>query len=297
MSLELKKANSVFLRSMGLDERWLQDRITEDPALLGLGDLDVIRRERSQPSGGRIDFLMYDPEDDTRYEIEIMLGTLDETHIIRTIEYWDIERQRYPTREHRAVIVAEEITSRFFNVIRLLNRSVPMIALQLNAFTVDNGIVLHFTKVLDVYEAAEEVEEAVVERVDRRYWENRANPTSLAVADRIVSMVPSQDGVPRVTYNRYHIAVGTSGYNFAWFHPRKAAHCHVELKPGNENRDDTIKRLGEVGIPAAPHGRNSIKFRLTLTDFEAGDDALRNVLLQCEAFSRVGAAGKLGEEV
>src|SRR6266404_4030108 len=155
MPLELRKAAPVKLRSIGLDEKWLQDRIAEDPTLLGLGDLHIIQRERSQPTGGRIDFLMYDPDGETRYEIEIMLGTLDESHIIRTIEYWDIERQRYPTLEHRAVIVAEEITSRFFNVIRLLNRAVPMIALQLNAFRFGDSIVLHFTKVLDVYESPE----------------------------------------------------------------------------------------------------------------------------------------------
>ena len=70
---------------------------------------------------------MYEPEEHARYEVEIMLGTLDESHIIRTIEYWDIERQRFPSYEHVAVIVAEEITSRFFNVIGLLNRAVPII--------------------------------------------------------------------------------------------------------------------------------------------------------------------------
>ena len=31
---------------------------------------------------------------------------MDESHIIRTIEYWDIERRRYPQYEHVAVIVA-----------------------------------------------------------------------------------------------------------------------------------------------------------------------------------------------
>ena len=134
MPLELKKATPTRLKSLGLDEKWLQDRIEEDTSLLGLGDLHVIKRERTQPSGGRIDFLMSDPESETRFEVEIMLGALDESHIIRTIEYWDVERQRFPTHDHRAVIVAEEITSRFFNVIRLLNRAVPMIALQLNAF-------------------------------------------------------------------------------------------------------------------------------------------------------------------
>ncbi len=88
-----------------------------------MGDLNVIERERAQASGGRIDFLMYDPDDGIRYEIEIMLDKLDANHIIRTIEYWDIERKRYPNVEHRAVIVAEDITNRFFNIISLFNQS------------------------------------------------------------------------------------------------------------------------------------------------------------------------------
>ena len=74
--------------------------------------------------------LLSDPETQTRYEVEIQLGATDETHIIRTIEYWDIERQRYPQYDHVGVIVAEEITARFFNVISLFNRAIPLIAIQ-----------------------------------------------------------------------------------------------------------------------------------------------------------------------
>ena len=48
-----------------------------------------------------------------------------ESHIIRTIEYWDIERKRYPQYEHCAVLVAEDITSRFLNVISLFNGTIP----------------------------------------------------------------------------------------------------------------------------------------------------------------------------
>jgi hypothetical protein len=114
MVLELKKVTPVELRTLGLDEKWLQDHIKDDPSLLGLGDLEIAGREHRQPAGGRIDFLMRDAEAETYYEVEIMLGALDETHIIRTIEYWDIERQRRPQFEHRAVIVAEDITARFF---------------------------------------------------------------------------------------------------------------------------------------------------------------------------------------
>ena len=85
MMPEYTKAEAKTLRELGLDEKWLQERINEDTSILGLGDLSVIERERSQPTGGRIDFLMSDPEEGVRYEIEVMLGTLDESHIIRTI--------------------------------------------------------------------------------------------------------------------------------------------------------------------------------------------------------------------
>jgi hypothetical protein len=118
--LELEKVSPVPLRTLGLDEKWLQDRINSDPSLLGLGDLEIAGREHRQPVGGRIDFLMRDSAEQTYYEVEVMLGALDESHIVRTIEYWDIERQRRPRSVHRAVIVAEQITTRFFNVLRLL---------------------------------------------------------------------------------------------------------------------------------------------------------------------------------
>src|SRR3989338_1282973 len=173
--MEYKKSQPVKLRDIGMDEKWLQDKIAEDTSILGLGDLAIIQRERPQFTGGKIDFLMYDPEDSVRYEIEVMLGTLDESHIIRSIEYWDIERRLYPALEHRAVIIAEDITNRFFNIIGLLNRAVPIIAIQLNAFVVNDSLILNFVKVLDITETIEEEEPGNQEIVDRKYWESRSS--------------------------------------------------------------------------------------------------------------------------
>ena len=102
------------------NEKWLQDRIAEDPTILGLGEVVLIDRERPQERAGRLDLLLSSPEQDRRYEVELMLGATDESHIIRCIEYWDIERRRYPGYEHCAVLIAEDITSRFLNVIGLL---------------------------------------------------------------------------------------------------------------------------------------------------------------------------------
>src|SRR3954451_4743363 len=130
-----------------LTEKWLQERISEDTNLLGLGDLIVKDVERLQPHAGRLDLLLSDPDGGTRYEVEIQLGSTDESHIIRTIEYWDLERRRYPQYDHVAVIVAEDVTGRFLNVIRLFNGAIPLVAIKLQALRVDDRIALVFTKV------------------------------------------------------------------------------------------------------------------------------------------------------
>ena len=188
MTIEVEKAVPVALNSLGLDEKWLQDQIRADPKLLGLGDLVMVAHEHRQPVGGRIDFLMRDANATTFYEVEAMLGALDEGHIIRTIEYWDIERQRRPCREHRAVVVAEQITTRFLNVLRLLNRAVPMIAVELSAFSMNGKVVLHPVTVLDVIEESADQERVdPVGKVDRAYWQKNMPPAVLVIANKVVA--------------------------------------------------------------------------------------------------------------
>jgi hypothetical protein len=282
MSLEYTKIKPVKLREVQKDERWLQEKISEDPTILGLGDLVVLQRERVQSSGGRIDFLMYEPEEQTRYEVEVMLGTLDESHIIRTIEYWDIERRRYPNFEHRAVIVAEDITNRFFNIISILNRSVPIIALQLNAFVVENKLVLNFVKILDLAQEEDPNEEEISEQTDRRYWENRANKQSLKVMDLIISELSQANSKVRVAYNKGHIAFGSIGKNFAWFHPRKGSRLHVQLHIGPDNREPIVSELEELGIESAVRGKKSITLVITEDEFLQHKEKLVSVFKVAE---------------
>lgn len=286
MDLQFTKPERATVRELGLDERWLQERINEDPSMLGLGDLTVIERERAQPSGGRIDFVLADPEESVRYEVEVMLGRLDESHIIRAIEYWDVERTRYPNLEHRAVIVAEEITNRFFNVISLLNRAVPIVAIQLDAYKAGQQFFVTFTKVLDIADLFGGEEEVSAEPADRGYWEKRSNPSSMAVVDAMIKLVPANGGVPRVTYNKHHIAVGTTGRNFMWLHPRKeAAHCHLHLLLNGDERTSWVTRLGDVGLDAGPRG-NQMKLRLTQKELTAHQALIRELLASTEALAQ-----------
>jgi hypothetical protein len=288
MAIGLKKLSPVELRSFGLDEKWLQERIIEDPALLGLGELEIAAREHRQPIGGRIDFLMRDAEAETFYEVEIMLGTLDESHIIRTLEYWDVERQRRPHFDHRAVIVAEQITSRFFNVIRLLNRAVPLIAVQLSAFKLDDAAIgLHATTVLDVIEETADLDLVdQAERADRPYWEKKVDPKSLGIVEQIVGSLRTNGIEPRLTYNRYHIAMGTTGYNFCWFHPRKTAgHCHIEFRAG-EARDGVIASLQNAGIDASPRRAENVSVGTTANELSQHLPAIQEALKSAELQSR-----------
>jgi hypothetical protein len=53
------------------NDRWLEERIAENPAFLWLGDLIVKDVERRQPRAGRLDLLLSDAATKARYEVEI----------------------------------------------------------------------------------------------------------------------------------------------------------------------------------------------------------------------------------
>src|SRR5262249_29466010 len=147
-------------------------------------------KERTQPSGGRLDLLFQDAESNTRYEVEVMLGSTNESHIIRTIEYWDVERKRYPQYDHYAVIVDEDITSRFLDVIGLFNGFIPVIALQMNALKFGDQISLVFTKVVDVVPLGLDDEgEEPQAATDRNFWETeRGTKETVALADEMLEL-------------------------------------------------------------------------------------------------------------
>ena len=286
MSLNYHKAKTLSLSEAGYDEKWLQERILEDPSMLGLGDLSVIQREKRQSAGGRLDFLMSDPETNTMYEIEVMLGETDESHIIRTIEYWDIERRHWPNRDHRAVIVAEKITNRFFNVISLLNRAIPVIAVQLSTQQVDDKITVNGIPVLDIYEPPED-EEGEAEPTDREWWGKHSNLESLGIVDRCVALLTVNGKGPRLTHNKYHIAMGGPRQNFCWFHPRKAqSHCHLHLKAKDGDLPAIAKQLEEAGISVAPHRKDMVRVIITPQEMKQHETCIRDVLKR--AYTTVG---------
>lgn len=224
--MKYQKPEIISLKnSQEFNEKWLQARIEEDPSIIGLGDLEFRDTEKIQVGGGRLDTILYDPEDNRRYEVEIQLGKTDESHIIRTIEYWDLERKRNPQYDHCAVIIAEDITSRFLNVISLFNGFIPLIAIQVKALQVGENISLFFTKVLDEVKFDLLEEDVNSEPTDRNFWDNKASKKSMKIVDDIMKNLQELTSEYNLKYNKHYIGLEKNNIanNFISFKPRKSS--------------------------------------------------------------------------
>lgn len=260
-----------------LNERWVQDLLVQDPSLLGLGDLIVKDKERIQPHAGRLDLLCQEADSSRRFEIEIQLGRTDESHIIRTLEYWDIEKKRYPQYDHTAVIVAEDISSRFLNVISMFNGSVPIIALQMQAFQVGDQVSLVFTKVLDETRLGlEDEDEEVQEATDRAYWLKRGTSATVAMVDALLSVVQGFDHAVTLKYNKFYIGLAKDGQptNYVIFRPKKD---WLGLEPRLDRSEEVQSKLDEAGLDVMDYDSKWGRYRIRLTkgDLEKHADLVR----------------------
>jgi predicted transport protein len=248
------------------NEKWVQDLVANDPSILGLGDLVLRDRERVHPRAGRLDLLLQDPETKRRYEVELQLGSTDEAHIIRTIEYWDIERKRYPQYDHCAVLIAEDITSRFLNVVSLFNGTIPLIEIQMQALKISDSVTLVFTTVMDELSRGhiDEDEDAEAAPTDRAYWEKRGSKATVALADQLLTVLKELDPSLELKYNKFYIGLSKDGqpYNFVSFRPKKDQ-LNFELKlPQSEELDAKIEK---AGIETLEYNKRWGLYRLRLT--------------------------------
>jgi len=248
--------------------------------LLGLGDLILKDKERNQFGAGRLDLLLQEADSTQRYEVEVQLGKTDESHIIRTIEYWDIERKRYPQYEHTAVLVAEEITSRFLNVISLFNGTVPLVAIQMSAVQIGETVSLVFTTVLDqVRLGLVDEDEETQEVTDRTYWENRGSKATVAMADELLEMVQTLDPALELKYNKFYIGLAKDGQpdNFVQFRPQKNA-VRLEARLSRTEGVETI--LESAGLDMLDYDGKWRRYRIRLQsgDIKKHADVLQQLI-------------------
>lgn len=269
------------------NESILRDMIINDPAVLGLGELEVKDKERMQSGAGRLDILLRNPENEERYEVELQLGKTDESHIIRCLEYWDIERRRYPQYDHIAVLIAEDITSRFLNVISLFNGFVPLIAVKMTAFKINGQPkpILSFVKVLDKVDLGmEDTGDTIEPPADRTYWVKKASEEMVKLVDDDCKMILKKISASLdLKYNRYYIGITENGptNNFLVFRPKKAF-VRVGAKFGRNQSDQLdfwSDQLTEAELVVFPGGRTDgwLYFRLTRQILEQQSDLVEKL--------------------
>jgi hypothetical protein len=277
--MEYQEHKIVGLREIGKDEKWLQNEIARNPSILGLGDLVLFKKELKQSNGGRLDMILTDPENESLFEIEIQLGETDPSHILRTIEYWDIETRRYPNREHCAVIIAEKISSRFFNVIWLLNRSIPIIAIELAVLVHNEDFFLHFTKVLDIYQSPEPGDEQPDVLVGRQYWEQRTSPEAMAVFDYFIRMLENHSLNPKLNFRQDGIALAGK-WNFAMLQPRKSGDwlLRVGHRLPEDFREQIQAKFQQAGVSVNTLTEKRFSVRLNQSSIDRGAEAFAELV-------------------
>lgn len=265
-------------------EKVIQEMIADDPSMIGLGDLVLKDKERPQPRAGRLDLLMQDGETNRRYEIELQLGRTDESHIIRTIEYWDIERKRYPQYDHCAVIIAEDVTSRFLNVVSLFNGFIPLVAIQMNAYKFGDEVGLVFTKVLDELPLGlVDEDEEVQEVTDREYWLKRGTETTVKMADQMLQLINSFKEGYELKYNKFYIGLAKNGQtnNFAIFRPKKS-YLNIEFKHPRLTEIDELIESNELDDMGYNSKWSNYRIRLNKGEIKKKEEVLLSLLKLAE---------------
>jgi hypothetical protein len=222
---------------------------------------------------------MSDPDSLTRYEVEIQLGASDERHIIRTLEYWDVERRRYPQYDHVAVLVAEDVTSRFLNVISMFNGFIPIIAIQMQALEVGGNLTLSASRVLDVVNLGTDEEDGAGAATDRAYWEAKATPASLTLADKFIELAKEKDPALAPKYNKYYIGLARNGIadNFISLKPKKN---WIIFQPKVPSNPELNQRLDDAGLQVMAYERRFNHYKIRLSDSELAEhlDLIREII-------------------
>ncbi len=251
----------------GLKEKWLQDRLAQDPSLLNLGDaLTLEGKEVLVRSGGKLDLLFSDSKEGAHYAVEVQLGAIDASHIIRTIEYWLFQKDKpncFP------VLVAENFDARFYNVVDHFQKSFNFIAIQVQALEVGDQVTLTFTTRFDA-------EDEAGKPANPKDWRERA-PATLPLVDQIFKIAEAIDSALTLIYNQNHISAAKGGNNFLTFQPQKNT---VRLNISTPQTAELDTMTGALG---GEFKRDKYRFKLGADVIATQTPALTDVIQRAYA--------------
>jgi hypothetical protein len=211
----------------------------ENPSILGFGDyLKPVKTEKRESSGGRFHILLEDIGNNIRYEVEVMLGETDASHIVTSLEYWDNEERRQRGKYNFAVLVAESFEGRYLNLLHTLSMNLPMIVIQANLLEVNKEYVLSFSTIFDLYLGPKDSEEPIT--VDESVWSEKC-PWTINAAKELYRLIDSAE--KSIDYMQNSISI--------WIKGRRAYSLEKSSQPASvvsfmifdDKKVDTIREV------------------------------------------------------
>lgn len=289
------------LRSLGYDERWLQDWLAADPSRLGLGSVRIVDQEQGQSGAGLLDLLALDAETDTYYSVEVQLGEIDASHSFRVFDYWARNRARIPGKTHVAVLMAENAGGRFRIALEALAETVPLIVIELRCWQ-GRGEALLIPEIVVANESLDLADTPAAASAEERTegdWRQAVTDTMWAFKDAFVAWARENLGEPRVDYRpQSYIGIRYGRRVWAPLWPRKDG-AYVYLPDPDGSRDQPSlafeafeARLREEGLNASWNtkynaGANPIALRLSIDDL--GRTPVKELLRASHAALQDGA--------
>lgn len=269
-------------------ESWLEKQIETDPALLGLDGVRVVSTQVTHKAAGRLDILAKDVENEVAYAIEIMLGQLDASHLVRAIDYWLREKARPDVQDWEtvAVVAAEDVRgSRYCKVAKFLSESMPLIVIEMKAHKVGNQLTLISMPLFDgtasIDSASVDIEPQ--EKMGAESWCEKSSVSSVQVVagcGKILKKISAGIAVNLGNRNFIGVTVGNRARNFLVFKPKRNwVRVHARFLPETEKWG---KKLTKAGLPivGGKPGR-SLHFRLTKSELKKNSALLRLLFTEC----------------
>ena len=205
-----------------------------------------------------------------------MLGDTDETHIIRTIEYWIREKRKWPRRQHFPVLVAEGMTRRFFDVIQVLSHAIPIIAVQASVVEANGHRTLTFQKILDAYEEPEDSDTVEYELHDEAFWLEKA-PWTNETAKTFLNLVRPAISSAELKYVKNYISISVNRNLYFWFHKRAATRSLLTFWVGERLMDSAKSLLDAKGVPHAVRKDYTVRIAVDKNLVEQNADVFREL--------------------
>lgn len=266
----------------GFDEHWLEKQVREHPEILGLGSAKVVRSQTQQKSGGIVDLLLKDEENEAYYTVELMLGTVDASHIVRSIDYFLREQTRPDADEwgHVAVLAAEDIRgSRFVNVLDYLSKEMPLIVMELSALRIADYVTLKSVRIFDRTQDREDILDQDQDEVTRDSTIERSSRESVELVDRFGEILQKLADDLHLTYRKFYVgvAIGNISENFVTFSPKREF-VRVRVKQIS-NAAEWRSRLTGAEFELS-QSENGFKFRVFPKQFEPHRDVFVELFTQ-----------------